>query len=278
MKNMYDKNSVLAVIVSYNCTEIIKENVASLFGQTGEILVIDNGSGEDSLKILNDLRISGFCKTMLCDCNEGIPVRLNQALEYAVNKGYELLLTMDQDTVLDKAAVSMLLEVLNIDNSVVSVGPRRGNKRLNEKYYYKDYLITSGNLVKISAIKEVGGFKKALFVDMIDIDISLSLRKHGYKLAIANEAQMKHKVGEIEERTILGMRYRYLSHSPDRFFFIYRNTIIINRLYYKDFKAFCLKLDFFKLLDFIRIFFENDRKNKFNKALAGIKAGFECNL
>ena len=98
--------------------------------------------------------------------------RLNEALVWADNNGYRLLLMMDQDTVLLDGCVEKMLFVMNQDERYASVGPNRKHK-LTHGFKETTYLITSGNLVVIQAAKKAGGFMSDLFIDLVDIEFSL---------------------------------------------------------------------------------------------------------
>lgn len=272
--SLYQKDDVLAVIVSYNCSEVIRKNVDSLVKQVSSLVIFDNGSDQESIDILTELeQIYENCRVVYDSENKGIAARLNQGIAEAKKLQKPLLLTMDQDTVLDADCVEKQLAVLNKDETVASVGIKRTEKNPEKEYYYKDYLITSGTLSIVERVEKAGGYRDELFVDMVDIDISLALRKAGYNLAITNGAGMNHKVGEYEEKKILGITHRYLSHSPQRFYSLYKNTVIINRLYKKDFRKFCFKLNFFKVVEFIKICLEKDSREKYRNAIQGIKDG-----
>ncbi len=272
----YNKSDVLAAIVTYNPREVLIKNVESLSEQVGKIIIFDNHSNELSKKILMKLEKRFNCKIIFNETNEGIAIRLNEAVEFADINGYFLLLSMDQDTILNKKCVQAMIDVMNNDPKVASVGPARVSRKRNCRYYYKDYLITSGNLIQVSAIKKVGGYRDGLFIDMVDIDISLALRKARYKLAISNDARMVHKVGEKERSMLFGKQIEYMSHSAERFYYIYRNLLLINKIYLKFFCGFCLKLNISHLITFLHIAVESNSKAKFQKALQGIRDGIKA--
>ena len=215
------------------------------------------------------------CSIIYSHHNEGISKQLNNAIRILSEKGYRLILTMDQDTVLEKNCVYHMINILNQDRNVVSVGPKRRKKKQSKEYYYKDYLITSGNLVKIDILKEIGGFDEKLFIDMVDIDISLAIRQSGYRLAISNKAGMRHKVGEKEIRKWGKIEYTYLSHSPNRFYSIYHNLIYVAKKYYNKFPIFCLKLCATHFYDFLKISLENNSKEKYYQAKSGFMNGLK---
>ncbi len=276
IKSIYTIEDVMAVIVSFNCDEVIIRNVESLKNQVAEIVIMDNNSTGDSMKILNRLKNINNCIVILHDSNEGISKRLNQTVKLAKEKGFKFLLTMDQDTVLSKDCVKNMLDVINHDNTIGAVGPKRFNKKEGKEYYYKDYLITSGNLLRLDIFDKHLEYDENLFIDMVDIDISLAIRSINYKLAISNRANMEHKVGLPEERKFGRLIYRYYSHSPRRFYSIYHNLIYIEKKYFKKYPGFCLKLFVSLMIDYLKIFLENECREKFANANKGLHDGIKA--
>lgn len=273
IKSIYTIKDVMAVIVSFNCDEVIIQNVESLKNQVAEIVIMDNNSSSYSIEILNKLKEMNNCNVILHDSNEGISKRLNQTIKLAKEKGFKLLLTMDQDTVLAKDCVKSMVDVINHDNTLGAVGPKRCNEKEGKEYCYKDYLITSGNLLRLDIFDEQLRYDENLFVDMVDIDMSLALRSINYKLAISNKANMKHKVGLPEERKFGKLVYRYYSHSPQRFYSIYHNLVYIEKKYFKKYPGFCLKLVVSLMIDYFKIALENEHREKYANANKGIYDG-----
>lgn len=270
IKSTYTIEDVMAVIVSFNCDEVLIKNVESLKNQVAEVVIMDNNSTGYSMEILNSLKEINNCIVILHDSNEGISKRLNQAIKLAKEKGFKLLLTMDQDTVLSKDCVKSMVNVINHDNTIGAVGPKRCNEKEGKEYYYKDYLITSGNLLRLDIFDRHLEYDENLFIDMVDIDMSLAIKSINYKLAISNKANMKHKVGLPEERKFGKLTYRYYSHSPQRFYSIYHNLIYIEKKYFKKYPSFCLKLFVSLMIDYFKIGLENECREKFANANKGI--------
>ena len=275
---MYSSKDVCAVIVSYNPDETIKKNVEMLRKQTSMVIIYDNFSQRSSIEILKSFDTYDNVKVFFCEQNLGIPQRLSEAMEWAHNNRFPLLLTMDQDTILENDCVNQMISTLNKKGSIVSVGPNRKHLTSENGYVITDYLITSGNLLVVGKLFNIHPFWEELFIDLVDIETSLFIRFCGYDLAIATNAFMNHKVGEYEEKKILWIKHRYLSHSAKRFEFIYRNLIIVLRLYFKLNPRFCLKLSICHFIDFAQILFEKDALKKAVHIIKGIKVGLTKNI
>ena len=276
---MYKKEDVCAVIVSYNCDEIIKENIIALKEQVAKILIVDNASSMDSINIIN-MFCNDKCVVIIYNKqNEGIGRGLNQGLAYAHDHGYKLILTMDQDTLLDKEAVQRMLDVINTEKTIFSVGPvyqiRKKNLLRKRLYSKTAYLITSGNLTYVDKALEAGGYNEALFLDSVDFDFSLSLRSNGDCLAIVHQSFMKHKIGKKETAKFLLFKFEILSHSPERHYYIYRNHVYLLKKYFFKYPVICCKKQIvLTAYTFKVLIIQVHKKEKLSMMLMGIKDAF----
>lgn len=236
MPEQFDKHNICAVIVTFNPDDKLERNINALTSQVDKILLVDNGSSDK--KVIESFQ-SESIEVKLLDKNYGIGKALNEGIKYCCNRKYKLMLSMDQDTILFPDAVSELLEVINDGYSSAGIN---WDKRANNNQRV-GYLITSGNLVNVEALKEIGGYNEELFIDSVDFDVSLRLRDHGYKLIKVAKALAEHHIGE-DDGTTEGV-YR---HSVNRYFYISRNHYYILNKYWKRHPFFCLK----KQMTFLR--------------------------
>jgi rhamnosyltransferase len=206
--------------------------------------------------------------------NMGISYALNQGLKQSKELGYILFLTMDQDSELKENAIYEMLQVLDSDRNIISVGPNIYNKVTKNKdsYVLVDRLITSGNLTYTNIANEVGGYENKLFIDGVDFDFSLKLRDTGKNIALAFKAQIIHKVGEYEDARFLFKNFRLKSHSPLRHYYIYRNNLYIIKKYFSKYPLFCLKRQYAIITYFFQVLFVQQNKiEKLHMILIGLK-------
>lgn len=241
---MYMHTDILAVIVSYNPTEILIQNMNSLIPQVAKVIILDNNSSEVSREIIRSSQLNNCVEVYFYEENKGVAFRLNQALSMAFHQGFPLLLTMDQDTVLFNDSVEQMLKVLNKNSEIDAVGPNRSqifDSSISVDYTVANYLITSGNLVKVDKALSCGGYADELFIDLVDVEFSLALRARGSLLANANRARMYHEVGECATGQFMFWRYHYQTHSPQRFYYISRNRVIVFEKYKRIFPMYIAK-------------------------------------
>lgn len=276
--NMLSNSDVFGVVITYNPDSSVVENISSLIKQVSYVLIIDNGSNENSLKYLDDIKGKDKVGVLFNESNMGIAYALNQGLSEANIRKYKLILTMDQDSNLNEDCVNKMVRVLNENSSLISVGPNYNGKTLktDKDYYEVDSLITSGNLTYTDEAISVGGYTADLFIDGVDFDFSLSLRRNQGKLAIVKDAKMNHKLGEIIKKKIIIGQIQLNIHSPLRHYYMYRNHYYIMKKYIFSFTKFCIKKEAIMWKYFIEVIFLHPNKTEnFHMILKGVKHAIE---
>ena len=241
---------IAAIVVTYFPNELLLDRLLrSICNQVKNVYVIDNTPTED----IDWLSSEWFAKSgfdigyhPLGD-NFGIAKAQNVGIELAINDGYDHVIFFDQDSAIPAEMLSKLasaeLKLLKSGIKVGSIGPIFLDEKTN-KYapairhsgiFIKkiivlpyedlpvrtDYLISSGSLIRISVLKEIGFMKGELFIDWVDIEWGLRAGSFGYLNFIISEAVMLHSIGD--EFTTIGKRQINL-HSDVRNYYIVRNA------------------------------------------------------
>jgi rhamnosyltransferase len=92
-----------------------------------------------------------------------------------------------------------------------------------------DYLIASGTLVPVAVLDEVGGMEEALFIDQVDTEWCCRARALGYRVFGVPDAMLDHRVGEGVRWIWLGRWRRLFAQKPVRYYYIFRNTLVLMR-------------------------------------------------
>ena len=93
-------------------------------------------------------------------------------------------------------------------------------------------LISSGALFPREALLELGLMDEGLFIDHIDTEWFLRAKDRGWRVFGVCDAVMDHGLGERTVMVWLG-RWRYLPvHQPFRYYYIYRNSVLLYRRSY----------------------------------------------
>jgi rhamnosyltransferase len=240
---------VLAVVVSYDGAPKIRRTVDALRGQVGRILIVDNGSGAETLDVLASLEEEHDVAVVRLGENRGIGHALNRGVQFARESAYGWLLTMDQDSVVEPTLIAAYQAAIRRRPDLVCLAPaiRKNGVVPREGEGEVAYAITSGNLVAVSVFDRIGLYDEGFFIDCIDFDFSLRVRRAGLAVHRVPDAVMDHQLGEEVTSTHLARKY-YALHSPTRRYYMYRNYLYMLERYLRSFPAFILKLTISQLL------------------------------
>jgi rhamnosyltransferase len=234
---------VLSVVVSYNGLQKTRQTVEALRRQVGHVHIVDNGSEAESLGVLESLeREPGISVERLGE-NRGVGYALNRGVQCARQMGCIWLLTMDQDSVVDRSFIEMYRVALEQYPGRVCLAPRitTSSRRKDALGVVISCAITSGNLVRVSVFDQIGLYDEGFFVDYIDFDFCLRLRRAGYAVHRVPAALMEHQLGDSVELPQAVRKY-YARHSPVRRYYMYRNYMYMAERYLFQFPGFIFKL------------------------------------
>ena len=232
------KNSVCAVIVTYNCSSALARNVELLRPQVGSLLIVDNGSGKESLALLEEIQRDYACEVIYNGANLGIAAALNVGVSYAARNGFEWLATFDQDSQVSGDFVACLLQTFHEDISNEKVGmvlPRYVDTstgvevpQMNSRAGTLVIGITSGAMTKLEVFASCGLFEEKLFIDCVDTEFCLRISRRGWIIIESQGAVLLHSLGRMTSKSLpLGRKLLTSNHSPARRYYIARNRIFM---------------------------------------------------
>jgi rhamnosyltransferase len=244
-----NSKDVLAVVVSYNGLQKTRQTVDALRRQVGHVHIVDNGSDQESLAILESLGREPGISIEFLGVNRGVGHALNRGARRARETGCSWLLTMDQDSVVDGSLIEAYCVAVEQDPTLVCLTPRIlcRSRRKNAVGGVISYAITSGNLVRVSLFDQIGFYDEGFFVDCIDFDFCLRLRRAGYAVRRVPAALMQHQLGDIVDLPHAVRKY-YALHSPVRRYYMYRNFLYLAERYLFKFPGFIFKLGLSSML------------------------------
>ncbi len=261
------------VVVWYNPTLEDIENIKSYIKEVDKLYIIDNTEGDSNIDKIKDPKIEYIFKNE----NMGIASALNMACNMAIDSGYKYILTMDQDSRFKKDDLKKLIDIASANDlsNVGIVSPWHKTKlkveKPSEKISYPLDVMTSGNIVNLEIYKKIGGFKDFLFIDGVDIEYCLNLKKNNYKVMQINDIELEHDLGDIFYRKFLWKEFMCDNHNYIRVYYMCRNYRYIRDTYKSIAPEFCNILVKIKGLIFKIIFFENDKIKKLKSIHLGIK-------
>jgi rhamnosyltransferase len=292
--------SVGSVIVTYNADpdalQVLLDRVAP---QVNRIFVVDNGSS-NAQSINQTTESISHALFIPCASNLGLGAAHNLGIRACRDEGMTMVLLLDQDSVPRDNMVEKLITALEqlkeIDEKVAAVGAHyTGSHTGNRSFFVQfkrfrfrkcfcnhgktgqtipaDMLISSGCLIPISVIDIIGEMDEDLFIDHIDTDWFLRAKSLGWRSYGVCDALMEHSLGDQTLRVWWG-RWRHLPlHQPFRYYYIYRNSLLLYRREYPD--RYWKQADFIRLVMMFIIFslLGNQKLGNLRMTLLGIKDG-----
>ena len=218
-------NKVYIILLNYNsaddtieCIESIKENETKI---NYEIIVVDNKSQDNSIQKLE--KVSNI-KLIKSDKNNGFASGNNMGIKYAIENGAQYVLLLNNDTTIEKNAISILVKQLENHNELGIISSRimyYDNKELInycggdinwlkatsihnnykqkfnnniEKFFYTNFITGCCMLIKKEVFEKVGYLPEEYFMYYEDVDFCIKVKEAEYKLGIDTSSVIYHKV------------------------------------------------------------------------------------
>lgn len=264
-------NTVI-VIVTYNPEDDFYRNLRRHLEICNYVVVVDNNSTEyigDKIKCYQGVHYIQSVK------NNGIAWGLNQGIKYAINNKFEYVLTFDQDSYPIISILDVYAKIIDKETNIGLLGTSFSNKLMMDEKIYINYqskltIITSGALHPISIFDKVGLYNEKLFIDSVDFDFSLRVKKNGYNVMCSRVPLIEHKLGNPLKRNGI----KSTNHSAIRRYYQSRNHIYMLKTYWRTFPLFCLKMIFFIIIEFVSlVIVEDNLKEKIIAIRKGVKDG-----
>lgn len=237
--------TVVACVVTFNPGDDLAGNLRALKAQIPFVVVVDNAS-DDAGAVAECVRQCG-CLFIGNPRNLGVAAALNQGIEAARAQGASWLATFDQDSAVPEGAVDGLFRFLASyeDSECVGMLSMTHLDRGTRQHYHHalDILeeapqfrrlrtaITSGSLLRLGAVDEVGGFDEGLFIDSVDHELCLRLRAHDWTVLEVRAHVLAHSIGAATRHRVLGRGYVATHHTPSRRYYMTRNQLEVARRY-----------------------------------------------
>lgn len=235
--------SICAVLVSYHPDPDLPSRVNRILTQVGALVIVDNGSGESALRMLDDLSAHSRVSIELNRENLGVARALNAGIGRARALGYEWVLLLDQDSVPDAGMVDALIgahasvtEPARL--AVLGAGFRDVHKpdavapgSRESPWEEVESVITSGSLMHVATLDRIGAFREEFFIDYVDSEYCFRARAKGFRVLRTRQALMSHAIGASTRHEILGLEKWTSNHSPDRRYYMARNDTVMLKEY-----------------------------------------------
>lgn len=249
---------VHAIVVTFNPDrDVLLSEFALLAPQVDKIWLVDNASSQSLAVWVGGLPSADKLELVMMSANLGLGAAQNAGIQLAREAGATHVLILDQDSQPMSDMVDRLLAACNQFQSlglpVAAVAPvyedkktgtRSGFVTLGWLDYKKqfvspeqapvevDFVISSGSLIPMSALNEIGLIDEKLFIDHVDTEWCMRALSKGFKLFGVPSARMFHSLGDKRKR-VWFLRWRNVPyHSPFRYYYMLRNGVLLRKRNY----------------------------------------------
>ncbi|WP_124045919.1 glycosyltransferase [Clostridium perfringens] len=274
---------IVAIIVTYNIDRKIIEVFEAIRKQVDKIIIVDNNSNDNTLKLLKKLVEENINVELIeNDKNYGIAKALNIGIEVSRKFNPKFLITLDHDSILQHNAIEkMTLLYKKLTNDIDKIGAITPmvydiNKngyltKCSEKYEYQyiSETIQSGTLINFEVFREINGFNESLKTYYVDTDFFYKLIKARYTIVQCNNAILYHEEVKKSMHKIGTKIFYYPNYSNYALYYRARNYVYM----FKNHKQIFSSKDRF-LKDTIRIIlFDKNKKKSLKYHFKGLKDG-----
>ena len=272
--------------MTYFSDDEFSQRLEKIRTQVGAVIVVDN---TDDPGVNGKLQLPSHQSIEIIrnERNLGIAAALNQGMSRAIDLGFTWTITFDQDTWVQPNLVATLLDIYQRQTSRERIGiigcnyedenvHRSPHKFTGDRSFREvDVVITSGSLMPAALFSVAGPFREDLFIDFVDHEYCLRLRKLGYKVLSSTAPLMLHALGAATPVDInLGLGkipFTLANRSALRRYYMTRNALLVARSYLTLTPIWVLRsLARVVLLAPLKIPFERSgRWNKFRATLLG---------
>jgi len=227
---------IAAVATAYHPDERLGAVVASALGACERVIVVDNTpDGAPSTAAA----LAGERVTVLRSGeNLGLAGGLNAGVA-ALPADAEAVLFLDQDSVLPDDLVPALAAMLEAEDRIGIAAPTPWDPEhdagydnvagLRAEVSDRTDVITSGMLVRRAALEQAGGFREEFFVDFVDIDFCLRVRRAGWRVVQDQRLRLPHSLGDRREHRLGPLRLLVVHHPTWRQYWILRGASALGR-------------------------------------------------
>ena len=243
---------VVAVAVTYHPDVAdFSRLLGALRPQVAAVVVVDNGSPDTAelAALLGDDDVF-----VPLGANRGIAAAQNAGIEHALRLGATHVLLSDDDSLPAQDMVARLVAAIRSPEPparVAAVGPvtidprtgtaplvftdqRTGPRRIpvlpttDGAQVDVAFLIASGCLIDVAALREVGSMNADLFIDHVDLEWGVRARRAGWSLRVAVGAELTHSLGDGTRPVPWRSRAVHIQ-APVRNYYMVRNTVWLIR-------------------------------------------------
>ena len=295
-------NSKVAVIIvnwkKYDITSTCIESILNSTNSNFKIILVDNES--DNIKVKN-FKYKNEIKIIQNKKNEGFSKANNIGIDYALKNNFDYTILINNDTIVEKNLIEVLLKTAQTKNfSVVQplilkynskeiwssggrinyffgnfITRKKLGSSLNSSLELTEWFTGCCCLFKTKIFKDIGKLDERFFAYYEDVDFSLRLKKHGYKIGFTSKTQIYH----YESFSSLSNKSKGGKLSPYIHYLNIRNHILILKKHSDLFNSFGTRIyQIFKIISYSIYFIFRLRFTKLNMVYKGLLDSYKIKI
>lgn len=207
---------ILAVVTTYYPEkDLLRRNISAYIKDVDKVIIWENTPEKERFqyRFVDDDKVEYYG-----DGINSISRGLNFSWRYAAENGYDLMLTMDQDSIIENFDVLKAYGCEHFSDQVI-LGPQlmqaKGgiNPVIAER---RESIITSGMLIPMRVLERIGGYNPSLVIDGIDTDLCLRANHYGIFSFQVRGCILHQQFGVPLVKYFRGKKYEINSYSPTR--------------------------------------------------------------
>ncbi|VYU30775.1 N-acetylglucosaminyl-diphospho-decaprenol L-rhamnosyltransferase [Clostridium tertium] len=253
---------VAIILVNYNGEKYNEECINSILKSTYknyEIIVIDNNSTDNSVKLLEE-KFNSDIKIIMSDSNLGFSGANNLGIKYALNNGFDYVMLLNNDTIIESDMIELMIDasdskyvispkIYYYDNKniiwsagggmnwikglPIQYGINELDSYENNKKKNIEFATGCCILIPIECIEKIGLMSEEYFLYYEDTDYCVRMIRSGYEIYFEPKAVMYHKVSASTGG----------EKSKTYWYYMIRNRLLFNKKFNE--KIFSYRLYFF---------------------------------
>ncbi len=193
-----------------------------------EVIVVDNASKGDDVEVLRE-GFSDYIHVIRNDQNYGFAKGNNVGIRYAMEKGPDYVLLLNNDTTVAPEFLTEMVSVAEADRRIGIVCPRmyfydrpdlvhfdggvkislwwatlKGVPREGDErpVIETEYACGAAMMIRIATMEKLGLLPEEYFFGVEDVDYSLLARRNNLKIVVARRARVLHKLSRTSAASI----------------------------------------------------------------------------
>lgn len=281
---------IAIIIVTYEPNiKLLRNIIFEMKKRKGtDLYLIDNASSnnEEISQILLSIKNKGVDNSShifsdFLSKNLGIATAQNIGLKKvsADSSDYKYVFFMDQDSFIKGFELDKLIKDFKNfgNNDLAALGTQisgEGKMGFNDDFTEVNELISSGTLIRISALKKIGYMREDLFIDFVDFEWCWRAKNMGWKLFKDNKVELEHQLSPLPKEN---KKKNFSKVAPFRLYYVFRNAtyLMMNSLTLNNkVSNFYILLKLFRQF-LINLFFSPDKLKRLEYMLKGIGDGLK---